>query len=159
MDAQLNHLQALKAQGATVTEDGKDIGVAIDTMKAAMTNKRLAAISKNPDAAAYIAYNMAKFAKDNYQLYKSNDVDFDFNGQDINDFILKENKVYHQNGNEWTANELKKLYEDTDVDVVAGFKTSSGMKAQIGASKAALKSAKQTPAYKEAAKKEAAKNK
>ena len=157
MDAQLNHLQALKAQGATVTEDGTDIGTAIDTMKAAMTNKRLAAISKNPDAAAYIAYNMAKFAKDNYQLYNSDDVDFDFNGQDINDFILKGNKVYHQNGNEWNADELKRLYEDTDVDVTAGFRTSNSMKAQIGASKAALKAAKQTPAYKEAAKKEAAK--
>ena len=153
MDAQLNHLQALKAQGATVTEDGTDIGTAIDTMKAAMTNKRLAAISKNPDAAAYIAYNMAKFAKDNYQLYNSDDVDFDFNGQDINDFILKGNKVYHQNGNEWNADELKRLYEDTDVDVTAGFRTSNSMKAQIGASKAALKAAKQTPAYKEAAKK------
>lgn len=159
MDAQLNHLQALKAQGAHETEDGTDIGTAIDTMKAAMTNKRLAAISKNPDAAAYIAYNMAKFAKDNYQLYNSDDVDFDFNGQDINDFVLKGNKVYHQNGNEWTADELKRLYEDTDVDVTAGFRTSNSMKAQIGASKAALKSAKQTPAYKEAAKKEAAKNK
>lgn len=157
MDAQLNHLQALKAQGATVTEDGTAIGTAIDTMKAAMTNKRLAAISKNPDAAAYIAYNMAKFAKDNYQLYNSDDVDFDFNGQDINDFILKGNKVYHQNGNEWNADELKRLYEDTDVDVTAGFRTSNSMKAQIGASKAALKAAKQTPAYKEAAKKEAAK--
>lgn len=157
MDAQLNHLQALKAQGATVTEDGTDIGTAIDTMKAAMTNKRLAAISKNPDAAAYIAYNMAKFAKDNYQLYNSDDVDFDFNGQDINDFVLKGNKVYHQNGNEWNADELKRLYEDTDVDVTAGFRTSNSMKAQIGASKAALKAAKQTPAYKEAAKKEAAK--
>ena len=157
MDAQLNHLQALKAQGATVTEDGTDIGTAIDTMKAAMTNKRLAAISKNPDAAAYIAYNMAKFAKDNYQLYNSDDVDFDFNGQDINDFVLKGNKVYHQNGNEWNADELKRLYEDTDVDVPAGFRTSNSMKAQIAASKAALKSAKQTPAYKEAAKKEAAK--
>lgn len=157
MDEQLNHLKALQAQGVEKTDDGTKIDDAIKTMTAAMTNKRLSAIDKNPNAAAYIAYNMAKFAKDNYQIYKSEDVDFDFNGANINDFVLKGNKVYHQNGDEWTANELKKIYEDTEVNVDKEFKSNKGMKSQIGASKAALKSAKQTPIYKEAAKKEAAK--
>lgn len=166
MDAQLNHLNALKAQGATQTDDGKDIGVAIDTLKKAMTGKRLEAIKKNPNAAAYIAYNMARFARDNYNLYNSPDVDFNFNGSDINDFILKGNKVYHQNGNEWSTEELMNLYEnanatdytiDANGKIEVNKKLNGGMKSQIGASKAALKSAKQTPAYKEAAKKEAAK--
>ncbi len=168
MDAQLNHLQALKAQGATVTEDGTQIDTAIDTMKNAMTNKRLTAINKNPNAAAYIAYNMAKFAKDNFNLYKSPDVDFDFNGANIEDFILKGDTVYHQDGKEWSKEELMKLYENANagdyaidtkgnVNITTSYDSKGSMKSQIGASKVALKSAKQTPAYKEAAKKEAAK--
>ena len=46
---------------------------------------------------------------------------------------------------------------DANGKIEVNKKLNGGMKSQIGASKAALKSAKQTPAYKEAAKKEAAK--
>ncbi len=173
MSTQLNHLKGLKASGATVTETGDNIDDAMQSLQDNMRNKRVEMVNKNKDAAAYVAYNLARYAKDNYTEFKKSGMNF--NGLDVDDFILKGEKVYHKNGHEYSSQDLLKLFENLDtsqytiradgkvdigIDPTTGKQytdsAKAGLERQFFNAKIQLKNDKQSAAYKEAQKKKEA---
>lgn len=173
MNDQLNKYQAILAANPNAMDNGESVKNLANNLRNAMREKRATAINKNSEAAAYVAYNLAKFAQDNYSEFKKSGIDF--NNVQIDDFVLKGNKVYHKNGNEYSAGDILKMFENIDVNNPNEFEgdytpngaiklklrdgttvqvsdESAGMNKKMRDVKHSLTAEKQSAAYKEAQK-------
>lgn len=121
MDAQLNQLEArIASEGAgaeTYAGSGITLQAARDQLKEQMRYKRLRAISDNTDSAAYAAYNISRQVQKDPNTASRAGVSSEFI-RNADDFVLRNNKVYHRNGSLWTADELHRLFEGKRVTSV-----------------------------------------
>ncbi len=159
MDALLNDYKAKRDAGVT-TVDGQNINGLIAQLENTMQQSRYDTIHKNRKAVAYAAYNLAQFAKENYK--SAAEADFNLNGIDINDLVLKENDVYRKSTNAALSEaELRQIFEGMDMVgnpiLDNNGNPTKGIKAQIKELNDQNKELKQSIEYKELQKREAAK--
>ena len=159
MDALLNDYIAKRDAGVT-TVDGQNINGLIAQLENTMQQSRYDTIHKNRKAVAYAAYNLAQFAKENYK--SAAEADFNLNGIDINDLVLKENDVYRKSTNAALSEaELRQIFEGMDMVgnpiLDNNGNPTKGIKAQIKELNDQNKELKQSIEYKELQKREAAK--
>jgi len=159
MDSLLNSYQSQLDAGLTTVNgqaNGPSLQVAIDNLKEKMKLKRLDTISKNKEATAYAAYNLAQFIKQNPE--GAADANFDLNGIDVKDLVLRNNKVYRKSTKaELTENELSQIFESLTItgNPISG----KGVKDQVRDLNKENKRFKQSVEYQELQKKEAAQKK
>ena len=90
----------------------KTLKQAKNDLKEELTLMRLQAIRKSRESAAYVAYNIARQVIKDPALAERAGVSSDFI-EHANDFVLRDNKIWHSNGREWTEEELQKLFESS----------------------------------------------
>ena len=159
MDALLNDYKAKRDAGVT-TVDGQNINGLIARLENTMQQSRYETIHKNRKAVAYAAYNLAQFAKENYK--SAAEANFNLNGIDINDLVLKGNDVYRKSTNAALSEaELRQIFEGMDMAgnpiLDNNGNPTKGIKVQIKELNDQNKELKQSIEYKELQKREAAK--
>ena len=159
MDALLNDYKAKRDAGVT-TVDGQNINGLIAQLENTMQQSRYETIHKNRKAVAYAAYNLAQFAKENYK--SAAEANFNLNGIDINDLVLKGNDVYRKSTNAALSEaELRQIFEGMDMAgnpiLDNNGNPTKGIKVQIKELNDQNKELKQSIEYKELQKREAAK--
>ncbi|MBQ6686938.1 MAG: hypothetical protein IJN03_00250 [Bacilli bacterium] len=115
MEAQLNQYEARIAAEGGSAETYSGSGITLDSARKSLEEqmrlKRLEAIEKNTDGAAYTMYNLAMQVRNNQALAAAAGVDPNFI-KNADDFELRNGKIYHKNGGTvWTHEELQKLLE------------------------------------------------
>ena len=159
MDALLNDYKAKRDAGVT-TVDGQNINGLIAQLENTLQQSRYETIHKNRKAVAYAAYNLAQFAKENYK--SAAEANFNLNGIDINDLVLKGDDVYRKSTNAALSEaELRQIFEGMDMAgnpiLDNNGNPTKGIKAQIKELNDQNKGLKQSIEYKELQKREAAK--
>ena len=159
MDALLNDYKAKRDAGVT-TVDGQNINGLIAQLENTMQQSRYETIHKNRKAVAYAAYNLAQFAKENYK--SAAEANFNLNGIDINDLVLKGNDVYRKSTNAALSEaELRQIFEGMDMAgnpiLDNNGNPTKGIKVQIKELNDQNKELKQSIEYKELQKREEAK--
>ena len=159
MDALLNDYKAKRDAGVT-TVDGQNINGLIAQLENTMQQSRYETIHKNRKAVAYAAYNLAQFAKENYK--SAAEANFNLNGIDINDLVLKGNDVYRKSTNAALSEaELRQIFEGMDMAgnpiLDNNGNPTKGIKVQIKELNDQNKELKQSIEYKELQKRETAK--
>ena len=146
LDELVKDLEAKKAAGVTI--NGQQITDAqINSVKAKLSQMRADTIHNKREAVAYAAYNLAQFAKENAKAAR--EAGFNLNGINVDDLVLKGNDVYNRaTGAVLSEAELNQIFEATN-----------GVKAQVRRLNEENKSLKQSVAYKEEQKKQAASKK
>ena len=171
MDALLNDYKA-KSNAGVAEVDGqplKDYIVngnrqkgLISTLEDKLTQMRYDTIRNNRQATAYAVYNIAQYMKDNPK--EAREADFNLNGIDANDIILKNNDVYRRSTNAPLSEaELRQIFEAVDMNgntiINAQGVVTKGVKAQVKTLNDENKGLKQSIEYKEYQKREEASKK
>lgn len=145
-DELLKDLRAKKAAGVTEV-NGQSVASQIATLDNKLKTMRAQTIHDKRQAVAYAAYNLAQFAKENEKAAR--EAGFNLNGIDIDDLVLRGNEVYNkETGSILSEAELNQIFEATN-----------GVKDQVKKLNEENKSLKQSVAFKEEQKKQAASKK
>lgn len=172
MDALLNDYKA-KSNAGVAEVDGQPLKDYIDangnrqkglisTLEDKLTQMRYDTIRNNRQATAYAVYNIAQYMKDNPK--EAREADFNLNGIDANDIILKNNDVYRRSTNAPLSEaELRQIFEAVDMNgntiINAQGVATKGVKAQVKTLNDENKGLKQSIEYKEYQKREEASKK
>ena len=145
-DELLKDLKAKQAAGVTEV-NGQSVASQIAILDNKLNQMRTDTIHNKREAVAYAAYNLAQFAKENAKAAR--EAGFNLNGINVDDLVLKGNDVYNKStGAVLSEAELNQIFEATN-----------GVKAQVKRLNEENKSLKQSVAYKEEQKKQAASKK